>query len=313
RIILSQYLSYKNACEESKLHEKETQVDSNNSENNTAKVVNKLDLEDYVEESHPGENTLILFDSSTEANFKSLSQKEIKKSGVTEPIKANKQNTPANTGTDIFEILSVENIPELKLPLPESFSPNETLSMLPPKQLLNELLARILEGGIGRLYLERQPYEGRILWSLNGIVQSVVEELPLSAFQGVLNELKRLSSLPVVTLSQAKQVEIECLYQKQRLLLRLRVMLGMHGEEATLQVLRGAALKFYQQQQLTRLSRDALGASQQLNYKVRELQERLAVNKRELSPQQSQALDSLSKLMDNLDHHLRILTQIANM
>ncbi|AFY57947.1 type II secretory pathway, ATPase PulE/Tfp pilus assembly pathway, ATPase PilB [Rivularia sp. PCC 7116] len=313
RIILSEYLNHKNACEESKLHEKETQVDSNNSQNNPAKVVNRLDVEDSEEESQPGDNTLILFDSSAGANFKNLSAKEIKKPPVGKPLKSDKQNTPENTGADIFEIISAQNIPLLRLPLPESFNADETLSMLPPKQLLNELLARILEGGIGRLYLERQPYQGRILWSLNGIVQSVVEELPLSAFQGVLNELKRLGSLPIRTLSQAKQVEIECLYQKQRLLLRLRVMLGVHGEEATLQVLRGAALKFYQQQQLTRLSRDALGASQQLNYKVRELQQRLTLNKRELNPQQSQALDSLSKLIDNLDHHLRILTEISNM
>ncbi|MBV6625841.1 MAG: pilus assembly protein PilB [Rivularia sp. (in: Bacteria)] len=314
RIILSQYLSYKNACEESKLQEKETQIDSYNSQSNKIEVVNKLNaIEDYVDDSLPGDNTLILFDSSVKANFKSLSKKTVKKSPVAKPLNENKHSKPLNNDAGIFEIISAQNIPLLRLPLPESFSANETLSMLPPKQLLNELLARILEGGIGRLYLERQPYQGRILWSLNGIVQSVVEELPLSAFQGVLNELKRLGSLPVVTLSQAKQVEIECLYQKQRLLLRLRVMPGMHGEEATLQVLRGAALKFYQQQQLTSLSRDALGASGQLSYKVQELQKRLALHKRELNPQQSQALQSLSKLMDELERNLRILTDIPNM
>ena len=311
RILLSEYLTYKNASSESKL-DRQDRVDSNDVQNVENPLITK-NLEE--EESLPGDNTLILFDSPKVANLKSLSNQQRKKSSVTNLNKENKekkQESERNTDTDIFEIVSA-NLPILRLPLPESFTADKVLPKLPAKKLLNELLARILAGGIGRLYLERQPYQGRILWSLNGIVQSVVEELPLSAFQGVLNELKRLNSLPLMRLAQAKQVETECLYQKQRLLLRLRVMPGMYGEEATLQVLRGAALKFYQQQQLTHISRDALGASQQLSYKVCELEQRLAVNKPDLSPQQLEALESLNGLMENLDRHLRILVDIPNM
>ncbi len=338
RIILSEYLNYKNPSSEPKLDKQETKVDSNNGQRNLGNPLitedleekspetqvdsnniqrnlgNPLITEDSEEESLPGDNTLILFDSAKGVKFKSLSNQQLKKHPITAPLNhKKKQESDKNTDTDIFEIVSAKNLPVLKLPLPESFSADRVLPTLPSKKLLNELLARVLAGGIGRLYLERQPYQGRILWSLNGIVQSVVEELPLSAFQGVLNELKRLNSLPMMTLAKAKQVETECLYQKQRLLLRLRVMPGMHGEEATLQVLRGAALKFYQQQQLTHISRDALGASQQLSYKVRELQRRLAVNKQDLSPQQLEALESLDGLVENLDRHLRILTDIPTL
>ncbi|MGB3756925.1 MAG: pilus assembly protein PilB [Rivularia sp. (in: cyanobacteria)] len=336
RIILSEYLNYKNPSFEPKLDKQETSLDSNNAQNvenplttknleeesletsldsnNAQKVGNPLIAEDSEEESLPGDNTLILFDSAKGVKFKSLSNQQRKKHPVTTPLNhKNKQESDKNTDTDIFEIVSAKNLPVLKLPLPESFSADRVLPMLPPKKLLSELLARVLAGGIGRLYLERQPYQARILWSLNGIVQSVVEELPLSAFQGVLNELKRLNSLPMMTLAKAKQVETECLYQKQRLLLRLRVMPGMYGEEATLQVLRGAALKFYQQQQLTHISREALGASQQLSYKVRELHKRLAGNKQDLSPKQLESLESLNGLVENLDRHLRILTDIPNL
>ena len=310
RIILSEYLSYKSASEESKLSAKKNKIDSNSGKN----VANKLIPEDLEEEA-PGDNTLILFDSPGGLSLKNLSNQERIQAAFSTPSNnVNKQKSDTkNTETNIFEVVSPENLSVLKLPLPESFSADEILPILPPKTLLNELLARVLEVGIGRLYLERQAYEGRILWSLNGIVQSVVEELPLSAFQGVLNELKRLSSLPAITLNQAKQVEIECLYQKQRLLLRLRVMPGMYGEEATLQVLRGAALKFYQQQQLTRISRDALGTSQQLNYKVRELQQRLALNTKDLNPEQLEALDSLNEIVEDLEHRLRILTDIPTL
>ncbi|MEM9924445.1 MAG: pilus assembly protein PilB [Cyanobacteria bacterium P01_D01_bin.50] len=305
RTILSEYLNYKNTSEVSKLCLEEAKIDSTNTR--TKSISSTQDLE---EESQPGDNTLILFDSESGGNLENIS-----------PITQNKifsVNTPLNeedfdkdTEAEMFEIVSGENSPVLKLPLRESCNSIEQLSTLTPKKLLKELLARVLAGGIGRLYLERQPYQGKILWSLNGIVQSVIEELPLSTFQGVMNELKRLNSLPAITLTQAKQVETECLYQQQRLLLRLRVMPGTHGEEATLQVLRGAALKFYQQQQLSRLSDDVLGASQKLSYKVKELQQKLALNMRDFTPRQLEALNSLNELVENLDVHLRVLRDIS--
>lgn len=305
RTILSEYLNYKNTSEASELPAIEAKVDSMD-----IPVKDILFTEDLEEEFQPGDNTLILFDSSGGDDSKSIfptTQRKI--SSVNTPV--NDEGFDRDAEVEIFEVVSAENLPVLKLPLRESCKSNEKLSTLTPKKLLKELLARVLAGGIGRLYLERQPYQGRILWSLNGIVQSVIEELPLSAFQGVLNELKRLNSLPAMTLPQAKQVETECLYKQQRLLLRLRVMPGTHGEEATLQVLRGAALKFYQQQQLSRLSDDVLGASQQLSYKVQELQQKLALNIRDLTPRQLEALNSLNELVENLDDRLRVLTGIS--
>ncbi|MEH1782122.1 MAG: pilus assembly protein PilB [Nostoc sp.] len=210
------------------------------------------------------------------------------------------------------EAASPNNLPILPTQASELLSPIELLPTLPPKKLLEELLGRILVGGIGRLYLERQAYEGRILWSDNGILQSVLDQLPLSVFQGVLNELKRFASLPVTTVAEPKQVEKEYVYQKNRLLLRLRVMPGIYGEEATLQVLRGAALKFYQQQQLTRLGRDALGISQQLSFKLHELQERLLLNP-VLDSQQLEALVALNQLVKNLDQQIKILALDSNL
>lgn len=210
------------------------------------------------------------------------------------------------------EATSSNNLPIFPTQASELLSPIELLTTLPPKKLLEQLLGRILAGGIGRLYLERQAYEGRILWSDNGVLQSVLDKLPLSVFQGVLNELKRFASLPVTTVAEPKQIEKEYVYQKNRLLLRLRVMPGIYGEEATLQVLRGAALKFYQQQQLTRLSRDALGISQQLSIKLHELQERFLLNP-SLDSQQLEALVTLNQLVKNLDQQIKILALDSNL
>ncbi|MEH1998220.1 MAG: pilus assembly protein PilB [Nostoc sp.] len=220
--------------------------------------------------------------------------------------------TPISTGQEgETSQAAPNNLPILSTQLPELFSPIEVLPTLPPKKLLEELLGRILAGGIGRLYLERQAYEGRILWSDNGVLQSVLDKLPLSVFQGVLNELKRFASLPLTTVGEPKQVEKEYVYQKNRLLLRLRVIPGIYGEEATLQVLRGAALKFYQQQQLARLSRDALGISQQLSFKLHELQERFLLNS-SLDSQQSEAMVALNQLVKNLDQQIKILVLESN-
>lgn len=198
-------------------------------------------------------------------------------------------------------------IPILLVPAPEQFSPVELLPTLPPKKFLEELLGRVIVGGIGRLYFERLPYEGKVLWSENGVLQSVLEKLPLSVFQGALNELKRFAGLSIATLSEPKQIEKEYLYQQQRLLLRLRVMPGMYGEEATLQVLRGAALKFYQQQQLARLGRDALSISQELSSKLHEMQQRLLVN-RHVNSEHLKSLTALNRLIDNLDSQIKNLT-----
>nr|WP_017652512.1 hypothetical protein [Fortiea contorta] len=202
-----------------------------------------------------------------------------------------------------------QNSTALSVQIPEILSPIELLPKLPPKRLLEELLGRVLAGGIGRLYLERQPYQGKILWSDNGVLQSVIENLPLSVLQGVLNELKRFAGLPITTITEPKQIEKECLHQQKRLLLRLRVMPGIYGEEATLQVLRGAALKFYQQQQLGHVSRDTLSIAQQLNLKLHELQQRLVVNS-SLQSDQLNALLTLNKLMANIDQQIKTMAAI---
>jgi len=200
-------------------------------------------------------------------------------------------------------------LPALKINATHLNEPLETLTALPAEQILQELLGRVLTGGIGRLYFQRLPDRGRILWSQNGIPQSILENLSLEKLQAVINELKVLTRLPQIAVQKPKQVEIERQYQRQRLLLRLRLMPGKHGEEATLQVLRGAALKFYQQQQLTNLSRDALTIAQELQAKVDELQARTH-SYPTLSPEQLKLLPALNEVIKHVEHQLELLRVI---
>ncbi len=199
----------------------------------------------------------------------------------------------------------VNHLPVLPVQARYLSSPIQELVTLPPNQLLSELLGRVLVGGIGRLYFERQPENGRILWSQDGVLQSVLEALPLPVFQGAINELKRMAHLSLITVQQPKQVEIERRYLQERLLLCLRVIPSERGEEATLQVLRGAALKFYQQQQVAKLSRDALTLAQQLERKLSEIRDRTHLHAAPID-----ALPALNQMLENLEQQMAAIRKL---
>lgn len=199
----------------------------------------------------------------------------------------------------------IDRLPALQVKANYLASPIEILKTLPPPQLLAELLGRVLVGGIGRLYFERQENFGRILWSQDGVLQSVLEGLDLAVFQGAINELKLMAHLSLITVQQPRQAEIERLYLQERLLLCLRVMPGKQGEEATLQVLRGAALKFYQQQQVEKLSRDALSLAQQLQLKLDEIRQRA-----HLHESSTEVLVALDRLFANLEQQMAAIKKM---
>jgi type II secretory ATPase GspE/PulE/Tfp pilus assembly ATPase PilB-like protein len=222
------------------------------------------------------------------------------------------EENPLPPRTPAVVPVSTEPLPVLEINAKHLTDPVEVLANLPPATLLQELLARVLLSGIGRLYFERQPQHGRILWSQDGVPQSMLENLPLETLQGVLNELKLLTRLPLIPVQKPRQVEIERMYLQNRLLLRLRVMparLG-EGEEATLQVLRGAALRFYQQQQIANLSRDVLGVAQELQRKVDELQSR--TRSYPVSSDQLSILPALDRVLKNVAQQLETLKLVRS-
>ena len=193
-------------------------------------------------------------------------------------------------------------LPVLEVKALHLSSPVEVLITLPAPQLLQELLGRVLLEGIGRLFFERQPLQGRILWSQDGVLKSMVEGIEPLLFQDVIDELKRLTDMPLARVEHPKQVEVERIYRKTHLLLRLRVMPANGGEEATLQVLRGAALRFYQKQQLSNLSRDALRLAEELQRKVNEIRDRTR-----LMPVPLENLPALGEVVRNVEGQIEAL------
>ncbi|PZV03812.1 MAG: hypothetical protein DCF32_13160, partial [Leptolyngbya sp.] len=181
--------------------------------------------------------------------------------------------------------------------------PLNQLHRLPPPKLTQALLYQVLTEGIGRLYVERRPTHGQVLWSRDGVVQAALKDLSLDQVQSVINELKRLTHLPLLPTAQPKQADIERLYKGDRVLLRLRLMLGTHGEEATLQVLRGAALKFYQQQQIKQMGEDALGVAQTLQKRICEIRQR-SRQSLTIEPPSARTLEALSQMLKTMEEQI---------
>lgn len=189
--------------------------------------------------------------------------------------------------------------------------PMESLMGLPPYELLQELLGRALGGGIGRLYFERQQQYGRVLCSQNGVLRAVLDRIEASTFQGLINGLKRMTQLPMLSIEKSRQIEIERSYQQTRLLLRFQFIPTDYGETATLQVLRGAALKFYQQQQLASLEREALGIAKQLQGKMNEIRDRARSGGKDASSK-LEALTALGNLIQSIEAQIESLKAETN-
>ncbi len=199
--------------------------------------------------------------------------------------------SPAQQPPESHQKLPSTNLLDQTLPTPGDALPTlairstyatsspDVLKALDSTELLENLLGEVLAGGIGRLYFELQQDSGRVLSSNSGVLQSMIESLPIDRFESLIWALKNLMKVHPEPVTEPLQVEIERWHEKNRLLLRLRLMPKwaddeLVGEEATLQILRGAALRFYQQHQSTQLRRDTLLVAQNLQLKVEALQQR---------------------------------------
>ena len=147
----------------------------------------------------------------------------------------------------------------------------DNLAALEPKQLWQELLAKILDGGIGRLYLKRDPNYGRILWSRDGVIQSSLDRVKLNVFEHIIREVKTLGKQPLNPIKKPKKVAIERIYNHERILLRLEFFVGKSGDEITIQVLRGEALEFYEQRQVEKSIEQAIYFAEKMEKTLRKI------------------------------------------
>ncbi len=182
------------------------------------------------------------------------------------------KTTQASIAAPIIE-RSQESIaaPILELKAKHTQKSVDSLSSLEPKQLWQELLAKILDGGIGRLYLTRDLHYGRIIWSRDGVIQSSLDKVKLDVFEQIIREIKTLGKQPLSTLKKPKKVAIERIYNQERILLRLEFFVGKCGDEITIQVLRGEALKFYEQRQVEKSMEQAIYFAEKMEKILRKI------------------------------------------
>ncbi len=181
---------------------------------------------------------------------------------------------------------------------------HESLKTLTPQQLWQELFANILNGSISKLNLERNRDRGRILWSQDGIVQSSVDDVSLSIFQALINEIKTLAKFPLEPLQKTKKVAIERHYQQERLQLRIDACPSQWGDEITIQVLRGKALKLHERQQIKKMSDRALLLAQKLTKTLTTM--RTCFNSSEI-----ENLSELKKVRQEIHCQLELIDQLS--
>ncbi|MFM2431784.1 MAG: hypothetical protein RLZZ511_2997 [Cyanobacteriota bacterium] len=195
-------------------------------------------------------------------------------------------------------------LPELVLQAPPSRQPWQSLN---GDALVQGLLLRMMGSGVGRLFLVHKGQFGQVLWTENGAAKMVLEQVAIAQFDQAIAALKAMTHLADDPVTKPTEVEIERFYQRNRILLRLRIVPKNGGEEATIQVLRGAALKFYQKHQAQNLHRDTQAIVQQLRHKVMQLSQRNQSDGIDRS-----TLPDIDRTIANLEAQLSELKQLRD-
>jgi type II secretory ATPase GspE/PulE/Tfp pilus assembly ATPase PilB-like protein len=169
-----------------------------------------------------------------------------------------------------------------------------------PEQLWQEIMNRLLDDGIGRLYLQRLSEYGRIFCSQDGEIRFSLERVPVAIYDLIVDRVKAIAKLPALPLESRKKLALEKIHQQERLLLRLEIFPGQWGEEATIQVLRGKALNFYEQRQVKKMTEQAIGLALKLEKTVKQMHSYL-------DSTDSEDLATLRKIQQKINKHLRLV------
>ena len=163
-----------------------------------------------------------------------------------------------------------------------------------------KLLDRAFEHRTEYLYLNRYSDRARIVAERNKAVQSSVEEVPLPIFCSLIDEIKRMARIPQHTTSHRKKVVLERFYHQEPILLRIEFNLQESIEKVNIQILRDRALRIYEQQQMDKVSEQALQLAKQLEKTLRRIQ--ACFDSAELTN-----LRELQAVHTRISHQLRLL------
>jgi hypothetical protein len=185
---------------------------------------------------------------------------------------------------------------------PQGVEP-ETVDFLP--QLSSQLSwQRLLEKAFQHysefITLTRCSDRGGIVTEQNNSTQSAINQVPLPLFCSLIDEIKRMAKLPPNTSSHPQKLVLERFHEQERILLRLEFIVQQQLETVRIQILRGRTLKAYEQQQMDRISEQALQLATQLEKTLRKIQ--ACFDSAELTN-----LKELQSIHGRINHQLRLL------
>ncbi len=148
--------------------------------------------------------------------------------------------------------------------------------------------------------LTRYSDRGGIVTEQDNSVQSSLDRVPLPIFCSLIDEIKRMAKLPQNTSTHPQKLVLERFFEQERILLRLEFSVQQQLETVAIQILRGLALKTYEQQQMDRVSAQALELAKQLEKTLRKIQ--ACFDSAELTN-----LKELQTVHSRISHQLRLL------
>ena len=146
------------------------------------------------------------------------------------------------------------------------------------------------------LYSDR----GKIETQKNELLQSSIDRVPLPIFCSLIDEIKRMAKIPLDLSNHPKKVVLERFYQGERILLRLEFTLKNEKELVIAQIFRGENLLVYEQQQMDKVSEQALHLAKQLEKTLRRIQ--VCFDSAEFTN-----LRELQTVQSRINHQLRLL------
>ena len=176
----------------------------------------------------------------------------------------------------------------------------DSLDVANPEMLWQQLLQKIISGEIDKLYFQYKSDSCSILSGLAGKVDPLLKQIDREVFQEVVRQVKTMAKLPPTKIDKHKKVAVPKLYNGERVLLRIEFFPSRYGEEITMQVLQGEALKFYEQRQADRTIEQALG----LGVKLERALSKVVVYRNSI---EANDLDALNSLVRQIEQKLKSL------
>jgi Type II secretion system (T2SS), protein E, N-terminal domain len=203
--------------------------------------------------------------------------------------------TEAQISQLIAETLGKTSVSEELEPATADFLPQ-----LSPQLSWQKLLDQAFQHQTEYITLTRYSDRGGIVAEKNNSPQSTLDRVPLPIFCSLIDEIKRMARLPQNTSSHPQKLVLERLYEQERILLRLEFSVYQQLEAVKIQILRGQALKMYEQQQMDRVCDQALQLAKQLEKTLRRIQ--ACFDSAEFTN-----LKELQSINGRINHQLRLL------